>query len=86
MKIYYQKLNQNLQKIFLKYVYTSQRGNQLLVITFIAKNKMDNKEFIKELKDNYGIYLNVNSFIVEMKNKLKEINSYTDLYRFIGCN
>ena len=30
---------------------------------------MDNKEFISELIDNYGIYLNVNSFIVEMKNK-----------------
>ena len=80
------KIKSKSSKNFLKYAYSSQRGNQLLVITFIAKNKMDNKEFIKELKDNYGIYLNVNSFIVEMKNKLKEINSYTDLYRFIGCN
>ena len=80
------KIKSKNSKDFLKYAYSSQRGNQLLVITFIAKNKMDNKEFIKELKDNYGIYLNVNSFIVEMKNKLKEINSYTDLYRFIGCN
>ena len=47
---------------------------------------MEEKNFISELKKNYGIYINVNSFIEEMKQKLKEINSYSALYKFIGCD
>ena len=47
---------------------------------------MEEKNFISELKNNYGVYLKVNSFIKEMKQKLKEINSYSALYKFIGCD
>ena len=77
--------NMNTKKL-LKYAYSSQRGNHLLLITFIAKKKMEEKNFISELKKNYGVYLKVNSFIKEMKQKLKEINSYSALYKFIGCD
>jgi ubiquitin-protein ligase len=73
-------------KKLLKFAYSSQRGNHLLLITFIAKKKMEEKNFISELKKNYGVYINVNSFIEEMKQKLKEINSYSALYKFIGCD
>jgi len=47
---------------------------------------MEDKDFISELKKNYGVYLNVNLFIKEMKDKLKEIKTYSDLYKFIGCD
>ena len=47
---------------------------------------MEDKNFISDLKKNYGVYLNVKSFIEEMKTKLKEINTYSSLYKFIGCD
>ena len=47
---------------------------------------MEDKNFISDLKKNYGVYLDVNSFIKEMKSKLKEINTYSGLYKFIGCD
>jgi hypothetical protein len=80
------KIKKKYSKKLLKFAYSSQKGNHLLLITFIAKNKMEDEVFIKELKENYGVYINVNSFIQEMKNKLDTINSYSDLYKFIGCN
>jgi hypothetical protein len=80
------KIHSKYSKQLLKYAYSSQRGNHLLLITFIAKKKMEDKNFISDLKKNYGVYLDVNSFIIEMKSKLKEINTYSSLYKFIGCD
>ena len=80
------KIHSKYSKKLLKYAYSSQRGNHLLLITFIAKKKMEDKNFISDLKKNYGVYLNVKSFIEEMKTKLKEINTYSSLYKFIGCD
>ena len=42
---------------FIKYVYRSQRGNNLLLITFFAQKKIEEKGFLNELEKNYGIYL-----------------------------
>ena len=69
---------------FLKYVYGSQRGNNLLLITFFAQKKIEEKRFIKELEKNYGIYLEVDSFIKEMRQKLDEVQSYGQLFEYIG--
>ena len=45
-------------KEFLKYVYESQRGNNLLLITFFAQKKIEEKGFMDELRkklwDIYG--------------------------------
>ena len=67
----------------LKYAYESQKGNQLLLITFLVLNKLGEQGFLDELEKNYGIYVEVDSFFLEMKKKLKEIKSYKELYEFI---
>ena len=39
---------------------------------------------MEELEKNYGVYLDVDNFIKDMKQKLKEIKNYKDLYEYIG--
>ena len=67
----------------LKYAYESQKGNQLLLITFLVLNKLGEQGFMDELEKNYGIYLEVDAFFLDMKKKLKDIKSYKELYEFI---
>ena len=74
---------ENMDEI-LKYAFDSQKGNKLLIITFLTAKKIENKEFMKELEENYGIYLEVDLFIKEMNQKLKEIESFSEMYEFIG--
>jgi len=68
----------------LKYAYESQRGNQLLLITFYALKKIKENGFMEELEKNYGIYLKVDEFMNELKKKLNEIKTYKSLYDYIG--
>ena len=74
-----------LQKV-LDYAFESQRGNKLLIITFFTKKKIEDKEFMEELQKNYGIYLEVDTFIKEMNQKLKEIKNYHDFFNYIGSD
>ena len=74
---------QNIDEI-LKYAYESQRGNQLLLITFFALKKIAEKGFMDELEKNYGIFVEVDKFVQDMKQKLKDIKSFKDLYEYIG--
>ena len=69
---------------FIKYVYRSQRGNNLLLITFFAQKKMEEKGFLNELEKNYGIYLEVDNSIKEMRQKLNDIQTYGQLFEYIG--
>jgi len=69
---------------FIKYVYRSQRGNNLLLVTFFAQKKMEEKGFLNELEKNYGIYLEVDNFIKEMRQKLNDIQTYGQLFEYIG--
>ena len=71
-------------KQILKYAYESQRGNQLLLITFFALKKIAEKDFMDELEKNYGIFIDVDKFVQDMKQKLKEIKKFKDLYEYIG--
>jgi hypothetical protein len=73
-------------KEFLKYVYGSQRGNNLLLITFFAQKKIVEKGFLNELEKNYGIYLEVDNFIKEMRQKLDEVKTYGQLFEYIGSD
>ena len=67
----------------LSYAYDSQKGNQLLLITFSVLKKLEEKGFMEELEKNYGIYLGVDAFLEEIKQKLREIKSFKSLYEFI---
>ena len=73
-------------KEILKYAYESQKGNPLLLITFLVLNKLEEKGFLEELEKNYGIYLDIDKFYLNMKNKLKEVKSFKELYDFIGTD
>ena len=68
----------------LKFIFENQKGNKLFIITFITAKKIENPEFMKELENNYGIYLDVDTFIKEMNQKLSEIKSLNEMYKFIG--
>ena len=63
-----------------------QRGNKLLLITFFAQKKIEEENFLEELEKNYGVYLEVDKFIKEMKDKLSEIKTYKSLFEYIGCD
>jgi hypothetical protein len=75
--------NSREMKEVLKYAYESQKGNQLLIITFLVLNKLRERGFMEQLEKNYGIYVEVDDFFLNMKQKLKEIKSYKELYDFI---
>ena len=68
----------------LKYTFENQRGNKLFIITFFTAKKIEDKEFMKELENNYGIYLDVDTFIKEMNQKLNEIKNHNEMYKYIG--
>ena len=70
----------------LDYAYNSQKGNKLLIITCITKKKIEEKDFIEKLKKNYGVYLEVDNFIKEMKNKITEIKNFKELYEYVGVD
>ena len=59
------------------------RGNNLLLITFFTQKKIEEKGFIEKLEKNYGIFLEVDNFIKEMKKKLTEVKSYKQLFEYV---
>ena len=67
----------------IEYAFQSQKGNSLLIITFFAQKIVDEEGFLEKLESNYGIYFDVDNFIVDMNSKLNEIKKFTDLYRYI---
>ena len=78
------KLDEKTLKEVLENAFESQIGNKLLIITFFTKTKIEDKNFMEELEKNYGIYLEVDSFIKEMNKQLKEIKNYHDFFNYIG--
>lgn len=68
----------------LETAYKTQRVNNLLVLLFFTQKKINEKGFLERLKNNYGVNLEINDFIKEMKEKVLEINSYGKMYEYIG--
>ena len=71
---------------FIKYAFESQRGNYLLLISFFAQKKIEEKGFLEQLEKNYGVYLDVDNFIKEMNQKISEIKTYKELFEYIGAD
>ena len=74
---------ENMDEI-LKFIFDNQKGNKLFIITFFTAKKIEDKDFMTELEKNYGIYLDVDTFIKEMNQKLNEITSLHQMYEYIG--
>ena len=75
----------NLDEI-LENAFNSQRGNQLLIITFFTQKKIEENNFLENLEKNYGVYVEIDDFIKEMKEKLKEIKNFKQLYEYVGSD
>ena len=75
--------NKKLLEKFIEKAYSTQRGNNLLLITFFTQKKIEEKGFIEKLEQNYGIFLEVDNFIKEMKKKLTEVKSYKQLFEYV---
>ena len=73
---------ENIDEI-LKYAFEHQRGNQLYIVSFFAQKKIEEKGFMEELEKNYGVYIDVDNFIKDMKQKLEEIKTYKDFYKYV---
>ena len=68
----------------LKFAYESQRGNQLLLITFTVLKKLEEQGFMEELEKDHGVFIGVDKFFEEINKNLKDIKNFKDLYAFIG--
>ena len=86
VEILLKKLEKKTLEKVLKYAFECQKGNKLLIITFFTAKKIEDKEFMKELQNNYGIYLDVDTFIQQMNQKLNEIHNYHDFFNYIGSD
>ena len=75
-----------IKKKLLKHFFNNQRGNKLLLISYLSRKKIKTPGFMEELEKNYGVLLNGSDFLKEIKNTIDSINSYTDLYKFINCD
>ena len=94
-KFDYEKKNVNkiLKLVDIKYqndllnkFFDCQKGNKLLIISYLARKKIKTKGFLEELERNYGVLLNVSDFIKEIQINLKEIKSYKKLFEFVNCD
>ena len=80
------KLSEEITNGFLNYAFETQIGNKLLLITFMTKKTIEENGFMDHLEKNYGVYLEVDNFIKEMKNKLNNIKSYKQLFEYLGSD
>ena len=60
--------------------------DNLLLITTLAQKKMNEKGFLTELEKNYGLYMNIEEFMKEINQKIKEIKCYKDLFDFMQAD
>ena len=81
-----QMKDEKIKNEFIQLAFESQLGNKLLLITFFAQKKIEEKNFLEELEKNYGVYLDVDNFIKNMKEKLSEIKTYKSLFEYVGCD
>ena len=79
-------LSESKKNELIKAAFESQRGNYLLLITFFAQKKIEEKGFLEQLEKNYGVYLDVDNFIKEMNQKISEIKTYKALFEYIGAD
>ena len=55
-----------------------------MLITYFIQKKIEEKGFLDKLKNNYGVYLEVEHFIKDMKKTMKKIKNYKQLFEYIG--
>ena len=82
-KLIYDDSYKQLLENFLKDSFEYQRANKILLINYIIFKKNKKGELIEQLKENYGVYLETENFMKEIKTKLSEIKTYNQLYKYL---
>ena len=77
---------ENIRKKLLNQFFNNQRGNKLLLITYLSRKKIKSPGFLEELEKNYGVLLNCSDYMKEIKNTIESVKSYVDLYKFVECD
>ena len=80
-----QKIDKKYHLDIVKKLYEVSKDN-LLLITTLAQMKMNEKGFLEELENNYGVYMNIEDFMKEINQKIKEIKCYKDLFDFMKAD
>ena len=68
------KVNEIIRKAF-----NSQKANHLLIITFFSLRRMKEKNLFEEQEKSYDIYNKIEEIMKELRQKLKEVQSYKAL-------
>ena len=66
--------------------FKNQKGNKLLLISYLTRKKIKTPGFMEELEKNYGVLLNCSDYLKEIKSTIENINSYKEMYKFIDCD
>jgi hypothetical protein len=80
-----QKIDKKYHLDIVKNLYEVSKDN-LLLITTLAQMKMNEEGFLEELENNYGIYMNIEDFMKEINQKIKDIKCYKDLFDFMKAD
>ena len=77
--------NKDIIKEFIFCAYESLKDNKILLLSFFfLQKKMKEKDFIENLEKNYGICVDIDNIKKEIKEKLKEIKTYKQLFEYVG--
>jgi len=60
--------------------------DNLLLITTLAQMKMNQKGFLSQLEQNYGVYMNIEDLMKEINQKIKDVKCYKDLFDFMKAD
>jgi hypothetical protein len=77
--------NKKIIKKYLLCAYESLNENKILLLSFFfLQKKMKEKNFMDNLEKNYGVCVDIDIINKEIKEKLKEIKTYKQLFEYVG--
>ena len=77
--------NKDIIKEFIFCAYESLKENKILLLSFFfLQKKIKEENFIENLEKNYGICVDIDNIKKEIKEKLKEIKTYKQLFEYVG--
>ena len=76
--------NPKIKEEIIKLAFKIIENNGSLIAIFLIHKKIKEKNFLENLEKNYGVYLEAENFIMELKDKLSEIQTFKAFFDFIG--
>ena len=85
MDLLLEKIDKKYHQEIVNKLYDVAKDN-LLLITTLAQMKMNEKGFLSELEQNYGVYMNIEDLMKEINQKIKDVKCFKDLFDFMKAN